>query len=389
MIAQFEARYGAGLKPRIFRAPGRVNLIGEHTDYNLGFVMPIALDMACYMACAPANSGGIEVYSLDRQEGFTFDVDVANAKPRKNWSDYVIGVAQMLAKRGVRISPMRLLFHSVVPEGSGLSSSAALEVSSALAFLNGRSFDKIETAKLCQQAEIEFVGMPCGIMDQYISVFGQEKRAIEIDCRSLEHRLVELPQEVLIIAVNSMVKHELASSAYADRTRECAQAVEGIQSRRKEVKSLRDATLKDLEGAPLSEVAMRRARHIITENARVEAFREAAARRDLPEMGKLFVASHESMKNDYEITCAEIDFLVDRALQIDGVYGARMTGGGFGGCTVNLVRPDAVDSFKAAIVKQYKDEYRVEAPVFDCVPSKGAFEITDVNSIPDAPALKK
>ena len=193
MIAQFEARYGAGLKPRIFRAPGRVNLIGEHTDYNLGFVMPIALDMACYMACAPANGGGIEVYSLDRQEGFTFDVDVANAKPRKNWSDYVIGVAQMLARRGVRISPMRLLFHSVVPEGSGLSSSAALEVSSALAFLNGRSFDKIETAKLCQQAEIEFVGMPCGIMDQYISVFGQEKRAIEIDCRSLEHRLVELP----------------------------------------------------------------------------------------------------------------------------------------------------------------------------------------------------
>ncbi len=388
MIAQFQERYGAGTQPRVFRAPGRVNLIGEHTDYNLGFVLPIALDMNCYMACAPANDGGVQVYSLDRQEGFTFDADVAHARPKKNWTDYVIGVAQKLALLGVRISPMRLMLHSEVPEGSGLSSSAALEVSAALAFLNGRSFDKIGIAKLCQAAEIEFVGMPCGIMDQYISVFGQEQRAIEIDCRSLEHRLVELPGDVEIVAVNSMVKHELAASAYAQRTRECAEAVAGIQRKHGDVKSLRDAKLEYLNDAGLSEVVTRRARHVITEDARVEAFRSAAAASNLAEMGKLFVASHESMKHDYEITCDEIDFLVDSALRIEGIYGARMTGGGFGGCTVNLVRPDAADRFKSEITTQYKARYGVDAPVFHCVPSKGATEVTDLSKIPDGPAMK-
>ena len=388
MIAQFQEHYGGEFKPRVFRAPGRVNLIGEHTDYNLGFVLPIALDMACYMACAPAHNGGIQVYSLDRHEGFAFEVNVGSAKPQKNWTDYVIGVAQKLVEQGVRISPMRLMLHSEVPEGSGLSSSAALEVSTALAFLNGRSFDKIGMAKLCQAAEIEFVGMPCGIMDQYISVFGQANRAVEIDCRSLEHRLVELPAAVSIIAVNSLVKHELASSAYAERTRECAEAVAAIQTKHKQVKSLRDAKLSDLNGSGLSDVVMRRARHIITEDDRVEAFRAASAKQDLAEMGKLFVASHQSMKNDYEITCEEIDFLVDRALELDGVYGARMTGGGFGGCTVNLVRPNAVESFKRDITTKYKQQYNVEAPVFDCIPSKGAGEIKDFGQIPSAPALK-
>ena len=171
MIEQFRSLYGEARQPRFYRAPGRVNLIGEHTDYNLGFVLPIALDMACYVACAPSSDGRIHVHSLDRREGFDFDVDLRNAIPRKNWTDYVIGVAQGLARRGVEIRPMNLALHSDVPEGSGLSSSAALEVSSAFAFLDGRDFDKLEIAKLCQQAEIEFVGMPCGIMDQYISVF--------------------------------------------------------------------------------------------------------------------------------------------------------------------------------------------------------------------------
>jgi galactokinase len=388
MIAQFEELYGGSLKPRIFRAPGRVNLIGEHTDYNLGFVMPIALDMACYMASAAVKSGKIQVYSLDRGEGFDFDLDVLRAKPRKNWTDYVIGVAQKLAQRGVHIYPMKLMLHSEVPEGSGLSSSAALEVSSALAFLGGRSFDKVETAKLCQQAEIEFVGMPCGIMDQYVSVFGQDQRAIEIDCRSLEYRAVELPKDAVIIAVNSMVKHELASSAYSERVRECAEAVEGIQKKHPEVKALRDAKLEFLDGAGLSEVVARRARHIITEDTRVEKFRDVAAKGDLVEMGKLFVASHYSMKDDYEITCEEVDFLVDEALKIDGVFGARMTGGGFGGCTVNLVRPDAVNTFQSEIVKRYQDKYKVTAPVFRCNPSKGAMELGEKDRVPDAPGLK-
>ena len=387
MIRQFRELYGAQAAPRLFRAPGRVNLIGEHTDYNLGYVLPIALDMACYMAAANSSDNRIHVYSLDRGHGFDFDVNVGGATPRKDWTDYVIGVAQELAQRGVRIQPMNLMLHSEVPEGSGLSSSAALEVSSALAFLFGRSFDKVEIAKLAQHAETDFVGMPCGIMDQYISVFGQEQRAVEIDCRSLEHRLVELPKDVAIVAVNSMVKHELASSAYRERTEECAEAVTGIQRKHPDVQSLRDAKLEYLKDAGLPPTIEKRARHVITEDQRVLDFTAAAKSGDLQAMGRLFVESHRSMQNDYEITCEEIDFLVDSALAIEGVYGARMTGGGFGGCTVNLVNPAAVSNFKAKIVEQYHARFGVQAPVFDCIPSKGATEVKDFESIPPAPSL--
>jgi galactokinase len=388
MIQQFRELYGAGPQPRIFRAPGRVNLIGEHTDYNLGFVMPIALDMACYVAAAPAHDHKIHVYSLDRGEGFTLDPDVRAAKPRHDWTDYVVGVAHQLASNGVSIAPLQLMVHSQVPEGSGLSSSAALEVSSALAFLGGRTYGKIDLAKLCQRAEIDFVGMPCGIMDQYISLFGQQGYAVEIDCRSLEHRLVELPGDVSIVAVNSMVKHELASSAYRERVRECNAAVEAIRKVDPKVESLRDANLKLLETAALGEIEKKRARHVITEDERVQEFRAAAASRDLAAMGRLFVASHRSMQHDYEVSCEEIDFLVDSALAIEGVYGARMTGGGFGGCTVNLVKPEALESFRNQIVGVYKQKYGVDVPVFRCLPSKGASEVTDFSGLPVAPATK-
>jgi len=375
MIEQFRTLYGAAREPRFYRAPGRVNLIGEHTDYNLGFVLPIALDMACYVACAPSDDGQLHVYSLDRKEGFAFDSNVLNAKPRRDWTDYVIGVAQGLARRGVSITPMNIALHSEVPEGSGLSSSAALEVSSAFAMLDGREFNKVEIAKLCQQAEIEFVGMPCGIMDQYISVCGQKNRAIEIDCRSLEHRAVALPEDVAIFAVNSMVKHELASSAYAERVRECREAVELIRGKHPEVESLRDAKLEYLDEAGVTGILKKRARHVITENERVEQFLVESEAGNLAEMGELFVSSHRSMQFDYEISCEEIDFLVDAALEIDGVYGSRMTGGGFGGCTVNLVTPEKAAAFEKAITRSYKDKWGVDPLVFRCVPSEGASEV--------------
>jgi galactokinase len=337
--------------------------------------LPIALDMACYVACAPSSDGRLHVHSLDRGQGFDFDLDVRNAKPRKDWTDYVIGVAQGLARRGVEIPPMNIALHSDVPEGSGLSSSAALEVSSAFALLNGRRFDKLEIAKLCQQAEIEFVGMPCGIMDQYISVFGRKNRAIEIDCRSLEYRAVQLPHNASIIAVNSMVKHELASSAYAERVSECRAAVEQIRLKHPEVNSLRDARLEYLDEAGVTGLLRKRARHIITENDRVEQFLGASERGNLTEMGQLLVGSHRSMQFDYEITCDEVDFLVDEALAIEGVYGARMTGGGFGGCTVNLVEPKRAARFEDAIKRAYKARWNVDAPVFRCLPSDGAGEV--------------
>ena len=375
MIEQFQKLYGVHEAVRVYRAPGRVNLIGEHTDYNLGFVLPIALSMNCYVACAPSKDGKMHVHSLDRDEGISFDADVRNATPRKDWTDYVIGVARILARLGVEIRPMNIALHSDVPEGSGLSSSAALEVSSALAFLDGCAFDRVELAKVCQHAEIEFVGMPCGIMDQYVSVFGKKDRAIEIDCRSLKNRAVPLPEDVAIIAVNSLVKHELASSAYAERVLECRAAVAQIQQKHAEVESLRDAKLEYLDKAGVTGTLEKRARHIITENERVGQFLEASARGDLVEMGKLFVSSHKSMQFDYEITCAEIDFLVSAALSIDGVYGSRMTGGGFGGCTVNLVQPDKVAAFEEAIKAAYQETWGLNPPVFRCVPSDGAGKV--------------
>ncbi len=361
---------------RKFRAPGRVNLIGEHTDYNLGFVLPIALDMACVITRTESSDGKLTLHALDRGETAVFALsELGTLKPAKRWTDYPVGVAQQLLSRGFLIDSMKLEIHSTVPEGSGLSSSAALEVSSALAMLGDQKVDPLELAKLCQRAEVDFVGTPVGIMDQYISVFGKATAGLRIDCRSLEYQLVELPRDVAIIAVNSMVKHELASSAYRDRVEECAAAVDAIQRQFPEVKSLRDATPEHLEKVKMPSVILRRARHVVSEDARVLLFVNAAARKDLARMGELFVESHVSMQHDYEISCPEIDFLVDAAVGIEGVYGARMTGGGFGGCTVNLVRPDAVHQFEKKIVAAYEERFQVTPKVFNCVPSEGAREI--------------
>src|SRR4051794_2996377 len=247
MIAEFRERFGPTSEPTVYRAPGRVNLIGEHTDYNLGFVLPVALDLATFIAAAPSPDGKLRLYSESRRELREFDVAaLATAQPTREWTDYPIGVAQELLRAGIPLQGANLLIRSTVPDGAGLSSSAALEVSSALALLGGREFDPLELAKLCQRAERNFVGMPCGIMDQYISVFGRAHSAVEIDCRSLGHRFVTLPDGITFIAVNSMVKHALAGSAYADRVRECAAAVEGIAALYPEVQSLRDVSVENL-----------------------------------------------------------------------------------------------------------------------------------------------
>jgi galactokinase len=238
--------------------------------------------------------------------------------------------------------------------------------------LQGRHFSRLEMARLCRRAETDFVGMPCGIMDQFVAVFGHEHAAIRIDCRSLEYQTVALPDNVEIVAVNSMVKHELGASAYRTRVQECAIAVECIRALYPQVSSLRDATPEMLEKSPMPRIVMRRARHIISDNLRVELFVNAAAKGNLERMGELFNESHRSMQHDYEITCEEVDFLVQSAKGIEGVYGARMTGGGFGGCTVNLVRPDAVGSFVGKITRLYEERYRITPSIIPCVPSAGA-----------------
>ena len=380
MIQSFRHRYGNADGVRVFCAPGRTNLIGEHTDYNLGFVLPVALQLATYVAAAPSSDGKLHVFSEDRDELRQFDVEaLAAAKPVSSWTDYVIGVAQEIARLGLPVAGANLLIRSTVPGGSGLSSSAALEVSTALALLLGSEIQPLELAKLCQRAERNFVGMPCGIMDQYISVFGREHAAVEIDCRSLANRTVRLPDGIAFVAVNTMVKHELSGSAYRERVAECGAACAALG-----VESLRDATPGQVEAnaSKLDPRVLRRARHVVTEDDRVNRFVAASERGDVASMGRLMVESHTSLRDDYQVSCEELDFLVDRALALEGVFGSRMTGGGFGGCTVTMLRPDAVPGFRREIARAYEHQYGITPAIYDCLPSQGAAEVKDFETIP-------
>jgi galactokinase len=352
LTADFSRRFPGSAVPKLWRAPGRINLIGEHTDYNLGFVMPMAIAFSTYIAAAPSLDGKLRAYSANMDD--TREWTPGNLQRAGDWGDYVAGVANSLDS----FAPMNLYIHSEVPTGAGLSSSAALELSTALALLDGREMAPLDLVKLCRRAENEFVGMPCGIMDQFISGLAREHAALRIDCRSLEYEVVTLPEDVLIVAVNSMVKHELGSSAYRTRVAECAAAAAMLG-----VASLRDATR---DGGD------KRARHIVSENARVEAFRAACSRGDLHTMGELFVASHRSLQHDYEVSCEELDFLVDTAIAIDGVYGSRMTGGGFGGCTVNMVAPEKAAAFEQSITAAYEARYGITPRIYRSVPAAGA-----------------
>ncbi|HWR52390.1 MAG TPA: galactokinase [Bryobacteraceae bacterium] len=369
----FARVYGRADGVRVFRGPGRVNLIGEHTDYNLGFVLPMALDMASFIAAAPNGTATLRIYSDNLKAHAERPVaSLADAAPAKDWSDYPVGVAQQLVRAGFDVAGTDLFIHSTVPVGSGLSSSAALETSTALALLAGRAIDKIELVKLCRRAENEFVGMPCGIMDQYISVFGREGAAVKIDCRSLENEVTPLPASVAIFAVNTMVKHDLGASAYRERVRECAEAAAALGAA-----SLRDVSVEQFEAGAqkIAPVPRKRAKHVVTEDDRVQKFVLASRAADLKQMGELFVASHRSLQHDYEVSCEELDFLVDTAIALPGVYGARMTGGGFGGCTVNLVAPEAAEAFRREIRVRYQTRFNLDPLIYNCIPAAGASEI--------------
>jgi galactokinase len=336
-------------------APGRINLIGEHTDYNHGFVMPVALALGCSVEHRPSVDGLFTVRSTERDDHYSIDpARLHEEKPRGEWTDYIVGVARQLAG----LPPMELEIRSTVPAGAGLSSSAALEVSIARALLraSGQQMDDRELALLCQRAENDFVGMPCGIMDQFASVFGRDGSAILLDCRDLSYEYVPLPQDYAIVAVNSMVKHELGQSAYGERVKECAEACRQLG-----ITSLRDANTAML--AKLSGVTLQRARHVVSENDRVQQFAAACREEKWSALGALMYASHASLRDDYAVSCAELDYLVERAAAAPGILGARMTGGGFGGCTVNLVANDQVDAFSAAMKRDYAARFGIEPQV--------------------------
>jgi galactokinase len=372
----FQQRYHR--HPRLFRAPGRVNLIGEHTDYNDGFVFPMALDRYTTAAIADRPDRMVRVYSVNMEEEITFSLD-ENRKRRDHWSDYVAGIAAHLELQGFRLPGADLLLYSEVPVGSGLSSSAALEISSALAFtsLIDARIPGIQLAKLGQAAENQFVGMNCGIMDQFISVHGREDHALFLDCRSLEYQLVPLPSDrTRIVVCNTMVKHELGASEYNSRRRECETGVRAMQGRWPEIKALRDLTLTQFESAAgeLDEVVRKRCRHVISEDERVLNSIRALQAGDLRQFGTLMNRSHDSLRDDYQVSCAELDAMVDIARGIEGCLGARMTGGGFGGCTVNLVALEAVSSFCDRITAEYQARIGLTPAVYISVPSQGAHE---------------
>ena len=390
ILEAFRKHYGTGEGVRVFRAPGRVNLIGEHTDYNLGFVLPIALDLACFTATADSPDGMLRIFSEEKHQSREWPAaEAGSLAPAHDWTDYIIGVAHQLVKAGFSIAPKLLLVRSTVPEGSGLSSSAALEVASALALLDGHYIPPLTLAKLCQRAEVDFVGTPCGIMDQYVSVFAREHAALQIDCRSLESQAVSLPVGVEILAVNSMVKHALGQSAYKERTEQCAAAVDAIRRLDPNVQSLRDVSVALLERAmpAMPKIIARRARHVVTEDERVTLFVNASQRGDIERMGQLMVESHISLQHDYEVSAPELDFLVDTAIGIEGVLGARMTGGGFGGCTVNLLRQGSSERFRAAITQAYQERFGITPQIFLCRPSGGAEEVKNFERIPSSAAL--
>ncbi len=368
-----------GSAPRVFRAPGRVNIIGEHTDYNDGFVMPAALEQSTFVAISPRPDRLIRAYSLDLGSGFEFDLDT-RATPQGDWSDYVRGVTAELENSEYPLRGANLAIATTLPIGAGLSTSAALEVSVGYALLSisGLKADLLELAQICQRAENDFVGMRCGVMDQYISCLGVESCALLLDCRSLQARPIRLPDTLRLVVSNTMIHHQLASSAFNRRRRECEEAVARLSQALGGVRSLRDVEPAQIEhyAAMLPDPILRRARHVTSENARVLAMAAALDAKDYAVCGRLMNTSHASLRDDYEVSCKELDFMADLAREVEGVYGARMTGGGFGGCVISLVEADAVARFVAHVGPAYEARTGLKPTIFSCFPSAGVGPFT-------------
>lgn len=369
-----------GTKPRLFRAPGRVNLIGEHTDYNHGFVLPIAIDRETIVAAAPRADRLLRVRSNSMSAPVEIDLDQPGRPRRGEWFDYVEGVARALMDRGKALIGADLLIESNVPLGAGLSSSAALEISFGLALLSvsEQKLDPLTLAVVGRDAEHTYVGTMCGIMDQYVATFGKSNNALLIDCRTLES--TEIPvvlPNIDIVVWDTHVKHNLASSEYNIRRAQCEEGVRLLKQVIPNIQALRDVSKSQLDDYQdrLPEVIKRRCRHVITENARTLNAADALRTGDLNGMGMLMSESHISLRDDYEVSCRELDLMVELAQSASGVVGARMTGGGFGGCTVNLVLRDGVGEFCEKVLAGYQSETGVSPSAYIVTPSDGANEI--------------
>ena len=379
--AKLQKRFNNENPIKIAQAPGRVNLIGGHTDYNDGFVLPVAIDREVSIAAQKRDDRKVKAYSLDFDTEESFSLENITYNEDTAWINYLQGVAKFLLAEGYQLAGMNLVITGNVPQGAGLSSSAALEVATALSFalINDFNLDRVKMAKICQRAENEFVGVSCGIMDQFISALGKKDNALFVDCRTNEYQLTPLgTSEIKIVVANTNVEHSLVDSAYNQRLEECQQGVERFnQLLDKEIHALRDISIDefDLNKEELAETIRDRVEHVIYENQRVLEAKEALAEGDLEEVGELITASHQSLKSLYEVSCQELDLIVDLALEVEGVLGARMTGAGFGGSTVNLVREDAVAEFKRQVGEEYQNKTGIEADIYVCNIEDGAHEV--------------
>ncbi|MBF9254577.1 galactokinase [Pontibacter sp. 172403-2] len=360
--AKFEALYQQ--KPQLFRSPGRVNLIGEHTDYNNGFVLPAAINKEMYFALAPNGTGTFRAYAYDLNESAEFALDSISPSDI-SWANYLLGVVAQLQKAGYTVPGFDVVFGGNVPIGAGLSSSAAVECGLAfgLNHLFGFNLKKFTMVKMAQKAEHEYAGVMCGIMDQFASMFGKQNHVVKLDCRSLDYEYYDFDMaDYRIVLCDTQVKHALASSEYNTRRQECEAGVAILQQHYPEVQSLRDATIPMLaqHRQEFDPVVYRRCTYVVSENNRVEEACRNLQKNDMHAFGEKMYASHEGLQHQYEVSCPELDFLVNQTRESDAVLGARMMGGGFGGCTINIVKVDAIDAFKQQMEQAYQQQFGVQ-----------------------------
>jgi galactokinase len=368
-----------GVDGCVFAAPARVNLIGEHTDYTGGLVMPMAIDFATVTLISSRSDGKLVFYSENFDEEMSFERGSIEWTARGHWTDYPLGVLWSLQQEGVAVSGFSMTLAGNVPVGAGLSSSASVEVATAMALLDlaGVTLPLEKVATLCRRAENEYVGAKSGIMDQFVVAGAVAHRAMMLDCRSLEFEMLPLPDGVRVVICNSMVRHDVAGGEYGDRSDEVMAGQEVLRRERSGIELLRDATLADLEACrgKMSAASFARCKHIITENGRVLAAREALLRGDMEQFGTLMVEAHASMRDDFAASCEEVDALVEIAVQQRGCFGARITGGGFGGCTVNVVSTKQAEEFVEAVRREYAAKTGIDAECFVCTPSDGALAL--------------
>jgi galactokinase len=373
VLAKFNARFHSAAK--VYRAPGRVNLIGEHTDYNDGFVLPAAIGFSCWVAIAPREDRRLVLYSENFDEAVEAELDNLRIHPTGKWADYALGVAWALEQAGYRLRGANLYILGEVPLGAGLSSSAAIEVSAGFGLMDvaRHAIELKNLAVLCQRAENEFVGARCGIMDQFVSCHGRAGSALLLDCRSLDFHLLPLPPQIHLVICNTMVQHKLGTGEYNVRRTECDEGVRRLSKVLPGTRALRDVSEADLESNRhlLGDLLYKRCRHVVSENARTLAAATALRSGQLVALRQLMADSHRSLRDDYQVSCRELDIMVQLALQHPGVLGARMTGGGFGGCTINLVDAAESSEFCERITEEYGAATGYHPDVYVCEASRG------------------